>query len=550
MAVKADQVGAQITAFVQGLTWRQKLTIVGGAAAVAAVVWIFVALLGRADYRTLYSGLSPTDAQALARRLSEKNILCRISTDGSSIQVPADELDKARLEVAAGGAPQSGRLGFELFDKPNWAGSDFAEKVNYQRALEGELERTIQSLAEVEAARVHLVMPQESLFTDQDRQAKASVVIRLRSGHLSDDAQEAITNLVASAVENLKPENVTLINADGGVPILARGGRANNRPRYWTEFETALAQKVVATLEPVVGPGKTRANITVEYDLATSDSTQETYDPNGSVVLTSQLSDEQAGATDMEGPPGTASNVPGKQPAPPPKPTTASDSDSQRSHSESKSFAVSKTVRHILQPAGNLKRIAAAVLVDDAIETKEEKGKTVETRRKRTPEEMKQISGLVAAAIDIDPNRGDKLDVENLSFLGFPSEKVPAPGLPERLAPLVEKWISVVRYGALFLLFLLVYLLVLRPVRRQLVLTFRELPHQIGLGKSSPHALTDGAKPEALASAEPSLGELEESPVEAKQASMLKKNLLEKVRKEPGTASRLIQNWMRQGDRQ
>ena len=118
--------------------------------------------------------------------------------------------------------PQSGRLGFELFDKPNWAGSDFAEKVNYQRALEGELERTIQTLGEIEAARVHLVLPQESLFTEQEREAKASVVIKLKGGRLGDDAQDAITHLVASAVDNLKPENVTLINADGGMPILAR----------------------------------------------------------------------------------------------------------------------------------------------------------------------------------------------------------------------------------------------------------------------------------------------------------------------------------------
>ena len=128
--------------------------------------------------------------------------------------------------------------------------------MNYQRALEGELERTIQTLGEIEAVRVHLVMPQESLFTEQEREAKASVVIKLKGGQLGDEAQEAITHLVASAVDNLKPENVTLINADGGMPILAHGGGTQSRPRSWAEFETALAQKVVATLEPVVGTGK------------------------------------------------------------------------------------------------------------------------------------------------------------------------------------------------------------------------------------------------------------------------------------------------------
>ena len=176
----------------------------------AGTIWVFVTLLDKADYKTLYSGLSSSDAQSLSHRLSEKNIPFQLTSDGTSILVPADQLDKARLDLAAEGMPQTGRLGFELFDKPNWAGSDFAEKVNYQRALEGELERTIQTLGEIEAARVHLVLPQESLFTEQEREAKASVVIKLKGGQLGDEAQEAITHLVASAVDNLKPENVTL----------------------------------------------------------------------------------------------------------------------------------------------------------------------------------------------------------------------------------------------------------------------------------------------------------------------------------------------------
>src|SRR5208283_4526819 len=146
MAVNAEQVTHQITAFVRGLTLRQKVTIALGAAAVSGTIWVFITLLDKADYKTLYSGLSSSDAQSLAHRLTEKNIPYELASDGTSIRVPADQLDKVRLDLAAEGMPQSGRLGFELFDKPNWAGSDFAEKVNYQRALEGELERTIQTL--------------------------------------------------------------------------------------------------------------------------------------------------------------------------------------------------------------------------------------------------------------------------------------------------------------------------------------------------------------------------------------------------------------------
>lgn len=551
MAINSEQITKQVVTFVKGLSTRQKLTIVLGAGAVAATIAIFVALLDKADYKTLYSGLSSTDAQSISHRLSEKNIPYELSSDGASIQVPADQLDKARLDLAAEGMPQSGRLGFELFDKPNWAGSDFAEKVNYQRALEGELERTIQTLGDIEAARVHLVLPQESLFTEQERDAKASVVVKLRNGRLGEDAQEAIVHLVASAVENLKPENVTLINADGGMPILARGGGQGNRPRVWAEFETALAQKAVATLEPIVGPGKTRANVTVEYDLATSDSTSEVYDPNGAVVLTSQISEERDGESGTEGTPGTPSNVPGKQSAPAAKASAPSDSESQGMHTESKTYAVSKTVRHSVQPSGTLRRITAAVLVDDAMETREENGRKVESRRKRTPEEVKQFADLVAAAIGADATRGDKVAVENLSFQAIPLAPMAPPTITQRVVPIVEKWINLIRYGALALLFILIYLLVLRPIKRQIVASFEDLSKQLG-GRPHLEALPMGApgptvaKADDVASLEASLQQLGDSPLEAKQAILLKKNLLEKVKKEPSTASRLIQNWMRQ----
>ena len=487
----------------------------------------------------------------MSRRLSDKNIPFELTSDGTGILVPADQLDRARLDLASEGMPTSGRLGFELFDKPNWAGSDFAEKVNYQRALEGELERTIQTLSEIEAARVHLVLPPESLFSEQEREAKASVVIKLRGGHLSDDSVEAITHLVASAVDNLKPENVTLIDAEGGAPILARGG-GTGRPRAWMEEEAALSQRIVATLEPVVGPGKARANVNVEYDSATSDSMQETYDPNGSVILSSQMSTEHVAEAGAEGTPGTPSNVPGKQPAPPPKPATPADAESQGLQTESKTFAVSKIVRHVVQPAGNLKRISAAVLVDDATDITDQNGQKVETRRKRSPEEMKQIADLVAAAIGIDSTRGDKVAVENLSFRSLPLQGPTLPTLSDRALPIVQKWINLIRYGALILLFLLVYLLVLRPIKRQIVTTFEELPKQIGTARDSLAAAlaaspgVTGPTLDDTASIEASLQQLGDSPLEAKQAVILKKTLLDKVKKEPASASRLIQNWMRQ----
>ncbi|MGH9550587.1 MAG: flagellar basal-body MS-ring/collar protein FliF, partial [Terriglobales bacterium] len=164
---------------------KQLILLMGGAAVVVGVIFFFGHLIVTPDYKPLMTGMEPADAQALASRLADKSIAYEISTDGKTVSVPGDKLDSSRLEVASDGMPHSGRLGFELFDKLNWGQTEFDEKVNYQRALEGELERTIQTLRDVESVRVHLVMPTDSVFLDREREAKASVILRLRSGQLS-----------------------------------------------------------------------------------------------------------------------------------------------------------------------------------------------------------------------------------------------------------------------------------------------------------------------------------------------------------------------------
>ncbi|MGH9377775.1 MAG: flagellar basal-body MS-ring/collar protein FliF, partial [Terriglobia bacterium] len=175
MALDASQVLQQGRSFVFGLTARQRILIALSLIAVAGSLWVFVSLLGRGDYKVLYSGLDPAEANNIVKRLAQENISSQLSSDEKTLSVPEERMEKARLDMASEGFPQSGRLGFEIFDRPNWGESDFAEQVNYQRALEGELERTIQDLNDVEAVRVHLVLPHDSLFTEQQRQAKASV---------------------------------------------------------------------------------------------------------------------------------------------------------------------------------------------------------------------------------------------------------------------------------------------------------------------------------------------------------------------------------------
>jgi flagellar M-ring protein FliF len=550
--------------FFKGLSFQQRFLLAGGVVLVGATLWVFVVLLGQPKYVTLYSGLRPEDAQGLGARLAAKNIPHQISPDGSSLLVPEDKLDASRLETAAAGLPRSARMGLELFDTPNWAGSDFTEKVNYQRALEGELERTLATLSEVEAVRVHLVLPQESLFTEQEHEAKAAVIIKTRGGRLSDQAQQAIPQLVASAVDRLRPENVTVVDADSNMPLLH--GRDGAGGRAFAPDED-LAKTLVHTLEPVVGVDHVRASVHVEYDLGTSEDTQEVYDPKTPTALTQEHSEETSTGGAPAGVPGTASNVPATTaPAPPPPaPATAATTtkaatptpaaapavaasgfgagaEQSMSKSDSTTYAISKSLHRSMEPAGRVRRIAAAVLVDDAVEITQQAGKPVTTRRKRTVEEMKEIEQLASAAIGVDAQRGDVLAVENLSFQELPLETPAPPAKSEHWRRMLEPWSWMLRYLALGMLFLVVYALILRPVKKLAMTAFRELPGKVG----QPNPLAPAsAVPGALEAAVPPLAEMT-PPSDGQRAKELKKMLTDKVKAEPAAASRVVESWVRE----
>jgi len=572
-----DKFLEQIRAFLRGLTFPQQLLLGGSVALVALIIWLFVRLFAAADYKTLYTGLDPSDTQKIAQRLSVENVSFQLSSDGTSIDVPADRLDRIRIEMASQNLPHTGRMGFELFDKPNWSSSDFSERVNYQRALEAELERTIETMDTVESARVHLVLPRESLFTTEERPAKAAVVVKLRTQRLADETVNAIANLVASAWENLSPDDVTIVSADGRLPLTA--GKSNNGSarRGLADLETAMAERIVDTLAPVVGADHVKSSVTIEYNTNSGETTQEVYDPNASAVLSSQLSEDQTTGASPIGIPGTTSNVPSAPPAtqpagsapaaasaPPnaaqqnpaaansaaantavPKPAAVT----QGMHSESKTFAVSKTLHHILEPAGQIKHLSAAVLVDDSVDVKDVSGKPQETRRKRTPEEMKQLEDLVRAAIGFNTQRGDELSIQNVSFQVPPVEIPLAPTPVQRTLRIIQPWLGLLRYAGLGIVFFLIYMLVLRPVKNQVVATLRALPQRsqqavlqaAGGTQAPPKAVT-------VAELEGELQkELSETNSEVMRAVVLKRHLVEKVKKEPGNATRLIQGWVHEG---
>ena len=537
-----DNFQQRVFAFLKALTAKQIVLLAGSALIVGGTIWVFVQLLGQGEYKPLYSGMAPADAQSLAQRLSAQNISYRLSTDGTAVLVRSDQLDKARVEAASQGPLASGRMGFELFDKPNWSGSDFSEKVNYQRALEAELERTIQTMSGVEAVRVHLVLPRESLFTDRERVAKAAVVLKLRGTRLNDQISTSVANLVSSAWDDLSPQNVTVVTTDGQMPGHGHDHRVGMEGME--ELETTLAERIVRTLTPVVGNDHVKSSVTIDYDPTSADSTQELYDPNSTAVLSSQSSQETVGDLEPAGIPGTPSNAPSS-----PSNTTAATqakaaTSTQGIRSESKTFAVSHTTRHLLEPAGRVKRVAAAILVDDAVETTTESGKTAETRRKRTPEEMKQIEELAKAAIGFDSQRGDQFSLQNISF-STPQMDVPLPpGKLQRFVVFTEHWTGALRYVALSLLFLAVYPLILRPVKKHVFTILESTPQPALSGEAA--ALATMSVNGGLSGLPSELGKGVSSEVE--EAISLKKKLALKVKSDPQGASRLIQNWLRKSE--
>ena len=517
------QIATQLKQFWSSRTSKQRLMLGAGAAATVGLVGLFATLMGAPDYKPLMSGLEPADAQTISAELKAKNILYQLSPDGRSISVPADQLDAARLEVASNQSTHSGRMGFEIFDKVSWGQTEFDEKVNYQRALEGELERTITTLANVKSARVHLVMATDSVFIDRERGAKASVTLKLNRGGLTMDETASIQRMVAGAVDGLKPSDVSIIDADSNEALNATSDAAGEQG-----IERQMTQRLMTTLSPVVGNDHLRASVNVEYDPGTREESQEKYDPSVSATLQIQRSDEENGVKGaVGGVPGTTSNVPQKIPNVPPV-TTGDDSNAQVSKSESATYAVNKTTIHSIEPSGRIKRVTAALLVDDAVTRKLEKnGKWTETRVKRSAQELQQIQILAQNAIGIDATRGDVITVQNLSFAAAQNDDLAPPSAFEKARKGLSDYSSVVRYAMLILLFVLAYVLMLRPLQQKVLAQQVELPKQPVL------PAVEAAMPLSAGTG-------------STNTRALREQVGQQVTSEPARNARLVQAWLRE----
>ncbi len=513
-------------------TSKQKLGMLASVVVLLAAAGGLFWLIFKPDMRVLLSGLEAKDAQQVEQELGAAGINFEVSPDGASIRVAASDLNKARLEVAGNGLPSTRRRGFAISDKPNGAGAEFDERVNYQRALEGELEQTIGSLGSVQSARVHLVLPHDSLFTEEQRAAKASVMLKLRR-HLSEDEAASIRNLVAGAVDTLRPDQVTLVDADGRQSLGPKSAEAEQ-----AAYEQALTDKLLATLEPIAGEGNVRASVTADFDSGSEDDLDETYDPTNVATLTMQRMDANAGGqTQPAGVPGTASNAPNvKKPVYPEQTSPA-----QTTHQESGTYAVSKHVHHHLQGPGRVRRITAAILINDRQVTAANGKKIV--WQPRTAEELHQLQLLAQATVGFDTQRGDQVTVENLSFLTNGGETTPS--LTNRLMDRVGGSAVALRMALLAIAFLFGLIFIVRPILKQMQQWTTPVRAVVAASvNGEPAALT------AVAGERPVLDQTEELVVERKQqhAQIIFDQVAGYVRKEPVQSVRLLQAWLYTGE--
>jgi flagellar M-ring protein FliF len=554
----------QVTGIWNSLSMAQRLSLVIVPLLLCAAALGIVRWKHENDFRPLYTSLSPEDASALVQKMREAGIEYRLDETGSSISVSSGRVAEARLALAGAGLPRTGRIGFELFDKGNLGASDFTEQVNYRRALEGELERTVATLAEVEQARIHITFAKESMFLDSREEAKATVVLKLRhSGALPTSNVTAIANLVASAVDNLAPHGVAIIDANGRLLNRPRDNQSDDTSMadanldYRHQVESDMTARINNALEPILGAGRFRAGVNVECDFTSSEESDETFDGSKSAILQSQATEESASAGSGGGQPGTASNLP----HPPAKEATGPGGLIRRT--ENVSYQPSRTVRKTISPKGSVRRVSTAVLVDQSVKWEGTGAKAKKIMVPPSPETLKGIRDVIAGITGYNELRGDLITVETLPFENTLSAEQPVP------APLAVKQVSfdfkqpIVLYGGAIVTLLalaVVVLLFRQPAKRGRVAAedtaapalAAETPAVDSVSVKEPHA---SRLQQQIADNEAEQAALEEQalshikmPANTKTTEVLVRHIRDAVQKDPVGAANILRTWVTDQD--
>jgi len=473
MAVNRPDFMNQIQEMWGRLEWRQRATIIAFAALGFILVVSVVYYANRVEYQTLYRDLNPEDAQAIVTRLEENRQKFRVKGTSILVAAPKEDIDRMRLEFSGAGLGRSGLIGYEIFDKSQFGMTDFTEQINLQRALQGEMARTIMRYSEVTNARVHIVLPKDSYFEESRERAKASVFLTLRSGAvLSRSNIAGIRAVVAGGVPGLTVQNVSIMDDEGRV--LAQSMEAGDVTRSELELEMTMreqiekdmAAKAAAALEPVVGKENVRANASVEINTSITQTNEELYNPNPPAVVSHQRSEERTGGNLLEaGIPGTQSNVGMSETS------SLLVGPERMRESEITNYELSRTTRNTVQPKGSIRRLSVAVTLNNkTVVTKGNDGTVSVRMEPHTESELAGYRELVMAAVGYDEQRGDVVALRSAQFYDERALREASPAGPwyewMRSQPFFG---PALKYGALLLLFLLAYLIFIRPLRRRVI---------------------------------------------------------------------------------
>jgi len=553
--VDPQQLLSRLRTLFSAFSATQLVTLAGTFVLVVGIVAGSAWWLNAPTYVLLFSDMDAESAQQVVTRLKTAKIPYQLDEGGRGIRVPQNQVDELRLELSAESLPASGRVGFEIFDRTAFGATQFLEQVNYRRALEGEIARTIGTIAEVSHARVHIAMGKDTLF-GEPRPAKASVVLKLRGTRPPSAATiNGIGNLVASSVEGLRPEAVVILDSYGRP--LARPQDDERDPMGTAQMERQqrlereMSARVVALLEPVVGPDRVRVNVAIKLDPKSFEETQESWDPN-TVVRSRQASADQAiGGNGIATVAGARGNAPVSADAPAPPQQAIAGPNSSRS-SETTNFEVSRTTRHVLQPPGDVARLSVAVILDDDQTTKpNQDGSTQVVRKPRTPEELQKIQALVAAAVGLETDRGDHLTVENVAFDEPIVEQAAPPSVLEKYSPQIWEGsrIAVVALLGVIALFVFVRPLMRRagvsPAAKELAAAVAAVP---ALAMPAP-----GQGPRTVAELESEIDEelnaITAQYAESRRLPVLTRRVSSVTINEPESVAKLLRQWIADTER-
>ncbi len=464
MATSFKDFGSQLAKFYTELSIERKIVFSLLILAVAGAVYFTAIYAATPKYSVLYSNLNSSSASAIIDKLHSYSIPYKLSNQGKTILIPGNKVYETRLKLASIGLPHQEGVGFSIFDKVQIGMTDFIQHVDYQRALQGELERTINELSQVKYSRVLIVLPRQSIFVSRRVPAKASVIVKLRPGmHLNKMQVNGIIHLVASAVEGLKPKNVTIVDTDGqvlSVPTKETFEYTVNQLTYVHKIEKNLEHKINSMLIPVVGEGNVNSKVYVKADFSKKTESKLTYDPNTTAIVSQQTyRSSSTGAVRPYGIPGAKSNLPpGKTPIPLAKPSV------HTVRKDTTNYDVSKKIEKISYPAGTIKRIYASVLINGTYkEIKSPQGKISLQYIPRSSAEMSLFKSIVETAVGYSKASNDKVVVANIPFKKIHYAITPPP--KKTLTAIIKSNLGeILKYAAILLGIALLIFFVLRPI--------------------------------------------------------------------------------------